>query len=364
MTIDREDTSDITAHALGCGCGVGRRGMLAGLLGIAGGAVAPATKLLAESVAPASPMNSIDVHHHFVPPPYLKSLSFAMAPIREWTPAKDIEDLDQAGTRMAMLSVTTPGLWFGNVQKTLAMTRLCNDYAAGMMKDHPGRYGLFAALPLPDIDGSLKEIEYAFDTLKADGIGLFTSYDGHFLGDERFAPIFEELNRRKAIVYTHPSEPKCCVNMMPDIRPMIPSAIIEYGTDTTRTIASFLFNGAARRYPDVKMIFSHAGGTMPYLIERFKIQSEVPGAVAKLPADGLSASLDRFYYDTAQTSNAVTMGALRQVVPVSQILFGTDFPYRTSLEHVEGLKKSGFDATDLAAIHSGNALRLMPQLRT
>ena len=358
MTI--EDRGANAAHSVGCGCGIGRRGLLTGLLGTAGASLALPRR--AEAVA-APAANSIDVHHHFVPPPYLKALSFAMPPIRDWTPARDIEDLDRAGTSLALLSVTTPGLWFGDAGKARSLARTCNDYAAGMAADHPGRYRLFAALPLPDLDGSLAEIGYALDTLKADGVGLFTSYDGRYLGDSAFAPLFEELNRRKAIVYVHPSEPQCCVNLLPAIQPPIPSAIIEYGADTTRTIASFLFGGAAKRYPDVRMIFSHAGGTMPFLIERFEVQSRMPGAAASLPSAGLSASLQSFFYDTAQTANPVAMGALRQVVPVSQILFGTDFPYRTSLDHVEGLRRSGFSDAELAAIHRENALRLMPQLR-
>ena len=141
------------------------------------------------------------------------------------------------------------------------------------------------------------------------------------------------------------------------------SAIIEYGTDTTRTIANFLFSGAARRYPDVRMIFSHAGGTMPYLIERFRLQSEIPGTEAKLPPGGLMPALGAFSYDTAQTANPATMTALKLVVPTSQILFGTDFPYRTSLDHVEGLRRSGFTPNELTAIFHDNALRLVPQLR-
>jgi predicted TIM-barrel fold metal-dependent hydrolase len=344
-------------HASNCMCGIERRRLLGGMLGIAGSALMPSAPASA-----TSPANSIDVHHHFVPPPYLKSLSFAMPPIRDWTPARDIEDLDRAGTRLAMLSVTTPGLWFGDVDKTKSMTRLCNDYAAKMIADHPDRYRLFGALPLPDVEGSLGEIEYGLDVLKADGIGMFTSYEGHYLGDEKFAPVFEELNRRKAIVYVHPSDPQCCVNLLPAVRPAIPAAIVEYGTDTTRTIASLLFSGSAKRYPNVQLIFSHAGGSMPYLIERFQVQSQMPGVDAKLPSDGLMPTLARFYYDTAQTSNPVTMGALRQVVPTTQILFGTDFPYRTSIEHVEGLRRSGFNEEDLSAIYRENALKLMPQL--
>ena len=173
---------------------------------------------------------------------------------------------------------------------------------------------------------------YALDTLKADGIALMTSYGDKWLGDPLFLPVMEELNRRKALVYTHPTAANCCVNLVPTQQPVM----IEFGTDTTRTIADIVFSGNARRFPDIRWIFSHAGGTMPFLIERFVRNPLLdPKAKGAVP-DGTLAELKRFYYDTAQTANKAAMSALAAIIPPSQIVFGTDFPYRTGIDHVKG----------------------------
>ncbi|HKT18279.1 MAG TPA: amidohydrolase family protein [Stellaceae bacterium] len=301
----------------------------------------------------------IDVHHHFVPPAY----KAAVQPKRRFMPCMDawtvqgsIEDMDKAGVATALVSITLPGLHFGNNEEARRLTRICNDYAMEMARNYPGRFGLFAALPWPDVEGSLAELAYALDTLKADGIGLYTSYGTTWLGHADFAPLFEELNRRKAVVYTHPVCAPCCQGLVPEVN----ESIIEYGTDTTRTIASLLFTGSAARYPNIKWIFSHAGGTMPFLIERLVNLAKAPSHAAKLP-NGLMHELQRFYYDTAQASNPSALGCLRTIVPTSQIMFGTDYPFRLSIEHVEGLAGCGFGAGDVKAIHRDNALRLLPK---
>jgi predicted TIM-barrel fold metal-dependent hydrolase len=302
----------------------------------------------------------IDVHHHYFPPEYLAGLEHPERlpdVVRTWTPERSLEDMDRAGVAKALLSITTPGIWFGDADAARDSARLCNDYAAQLIDRYPGRFGLFAALPLPDIDGTLGEIAYALDVLRAAGVGMFTSYGSAYLGDPSFAPIFEELNRRKAIVYTHPTLNECCANLVPDVGP----TIIEYGTDTTRTIASLVFSGVAARYPDIQFIFSHAGGTLTSVIERFINLAGEPRMANRLPA-GLMAQLRRFYYDTAQTSNRAAMSALREIVPVSQILFGTDYPYRGSEEHVSGLHACGFSVDDLVAIESANAQQLLVEI--
>ena len=301
----------------------------------------------------------IDVHHHFVPPAYKEAVQpkRRFQPCMEaWTVQGSIEDMDKAGVATALVSITLPGIHFGNNEEARRLTRICNDYAMEMARNYPGRFGLFAALPWPDVEGSLAELAYALDTLKADGIGLYTSYDTKWLGHADFAPLFEELNRRKAVVYTHPVCAPCCQGLVPEIN----ESIIEYGTDTTRTISSLLFTGSAARYPNIKWIFSHAGGTMPFLIERLVNLAKAPPFAAKLP-NGLMHELQRFYYDTAQASNPSSLGCLRTIVPTSQIMFGTDYPFRLSIEHVEGLAGCGFSAGDLKAVHRDNALRLLPK---
>ena len=301
----------------------------------------------------------VDVHHHLSPPDYVAKISrrTPLLPlVTGWTVQRSLADMDAAGVATALLSVTTPGLWFGDVAECRDLARSCNEYAADLVRDHKGRFGSFAALPMPNVDDTLKEIAYALDVLKADGVMLFTSYT-QWLGDPRFAPVMDELNRRRAVVSVHPTTNDCCGNLIQGV----PDTIVEYGTDTTRTIASLVFSGASRRYPDIRFVFSHAGGTAPFLIERFRVLAGSPAYQGKFP-NGVEAELGRFFYDTAQASNFVAMDALRKIVPVQQIVFGTDFPYRTSAEHVNNLAALGYTPEDQRAITRGNAVRMMPQL--
>jgi 6-methylsalicylate decarboxylase len=319
-------------------------------------------KPAAAQTADVTKFYRIDVHHHLSAPAYIAAANanhFGEPPMKNWTPEKSLGDMDKAGVATSMLSVTTPGLNFTSGEPARKLARECNDYAAKLVADHPGRFGSFAMIPLTDIDGSLQEIAYALDTLKADGIGLMTSYGDKWLGDPLFLPVMEELNRRKAIVYTHPTAANCCVNLVKTQQPVM----IEFGTDTTRTIADIVFSGNAQKFRDIRWIFSHAGGTMPFLIERFVRNPMLdPNAKAAVP-DGTLAELKRFYYDTAQTSNKSAMSALAAIIPASQIVFGTDFPYRTSIEHVKGLRDAGvFTDAQLMEIERGNALRLLPRL--
>ena len=211
---------------------------------------------------------------------------------------------------------------------------------------------------MDDIDAALQEVAYGFDVLKAQGVGLFTSYAGRWLGDAQFDPLFAELQRRGAIVFVHPTSAACCTRLIPEVA----DTLIEYGTDTTRAIASFVYRGAARRYPSVRMIWSHSAGTMPYLIERFDGADRSEAAKAQAP-DGFRASISRFWYDIAQASNPVATRALRSVVPMERIVFGTDYPFRTSLDHVTGLEKGGvFDSGEIAAIYRGNLAGPLAQL--
>lgn len=237
------------------------------------------------------------------------------------------------------------------------LARECNDYAARLAQDYPHRFRMFVALPFPDVDGSLREIEYGLDTLHADGIGLFTSYGDKWLGDPAFAPVFEELNRRSALVYTHPAAATCCHNLVPGIG----DVVIEYGTDTSRAIARMVFGGSARRYPDIRLIFSHAGGTMPFLIERFDNLAKTPPYSTELQG-GFRAEARKFYYDTAQSSNPAAMAALKTVIPISHIVFGTDYPFRTHVDHVKGLRDCGvFTDQELRGIERENVLPLLPR---
>ncbi len=350
--------------------GMSRRRLLAGAAAVGATALAGCASSVPLAVPAAPALNldrsagRIDVHHHLSPPAWL-----TVARARgldglatNWTVEKSLTDMDRAGIATAVLSITTPGVVFPDlgVPAGRRLARESNEYGARLVGEHRGRFGYFAALPMYDVEGALAEIAYCLDVLKADGIGLLTSYGDKWLGDPVFFPIMEELNRRKVVVYTHPTAANCCSNLQPNVQPVM----IEFGTDTTRAIASVLFNGNARRFRDIRWIFSHAGGTMPFLIERFvRNPILVPSSAALFP-EGVAAELRRFYYDTAQAANPAAMSALTKVVSVSQIVLGTDFPYRTALDHVKGLRDCGvFNAAELRLIERDNARALLPRLR-
>jgi 6-methylsalicylate decarboxylase len=299
--------------------------------------------------------NIIDVHAHYQPPA-IRGLNLP-GPMNAWDLQKQIDDMDVAGVTRAMLSVTTPGVpATGEPGRRIA--RESNEYAAKLAADHGRRFGFFTCVPMDDMDAALKEVAYGFDVLKAQGVGLFTSYSGHWLGDAQFDPLFAEFERRKAIVYVHPTSAACCSRLIPEVA----DTLIEYGTDTTRAIASYVYRGAARRFPNVRMIWSHSAGTMPYLIERFDGADRGPAAKVQVP-DGFRASIGRFWYDVAQASNPVSTQALRSVVPMERIVFGTDYPFRTSLEHVRGLEGSKvFKRQEIAAIYRGNVSQGLSEL--
>lgn len=344
-----------------------RRGFLAGAATTFGGMLADSSMGRVVAQAGKAPVGGIiDVHHHISPPTFINALiknKLGERPMMDWTPQRSIEDMDRSGVSVSISSITTPGVWFGDSADAIRLARECNEYTAKFASDHPGRFGNFASLPLPDVDASLKEIEYAFDTLKADGVGVMTSFGDKWLGDPAFTPVMEELNRRKAVLYTHPTVGNCCRNLLPDVH----YSVVELATDTTRAVANLMFSGTAARFPDIRYIFSHAGGAVPFIYQRFAgypnldkglglgkdIQGKVPGGVVKM--------LQSFYYDTAQAAHPMAMVPLTKLVSSSQILFGTDFPFRTSADHVKGLNESGFGADDLKAIHRGNAVRMMPQ---
>jgi predicted TIM-barrel fold metal-dependent hydrolase len=317
----------------------------------------------------------VDVHHHFTSPGWFKELEAAnLVPgaRRGWTPAKAIEAMDTSGTGTALISTGQAGGAFTPerlkqrgvtpaqaAESIRRLAREANEYGTKMAADYPGRFILMASLPMPDLDASLKELEYAMDTLKAGGAFLPTSFVDKYIGDPMFAPLLEELNRRKVTVYTHPTDAACCIGIIPGL----PPNTIEYGTDTTRMIMSLIVNDAPKKFPDIKWIFSHAGGTMPFLVERIVGNDGELSDVLKKPAEAGSRldQLRRFYYDTAQTANSVDMNALKGVVGINQIVFGTDFPYSTMVDHIQGLSTSGsFNAQELEQLYRGNVERIMP----
>lgn len=303
----------------------------------------------------------IDVHHHVAPPKWLDEVigrDLLQPATRNWSVEKSIDDMDQGGVATAAVSVTNPGLWFGDRAQSARLARASNDFMAQLVRDRPARFGFFAAMPLPDVDATLREIGYALDTLRADGIGLFTSYRDVWLGNAAFVPVLEELNRRKAVVFVHPTAAPCCMNLVPDVQP----GVMEYGTDTTRAILGLLFSGQAVRFPDIRWIWSHAGGTAPFLAGR--IEASVPRArdhATRLP-QGAIHEMKRFFYDIAGAANPGALTSLMQLVDARQVLFGTDYPSGASMDILTGLAMMRFSAADLAAVDRGNAVKLMPRL--
>jgi predicted TIM-barrel fold metal-dependent hydrolase len=303
----------------------------------------------------------VDIHHHFAPPAWIaevKGRPLLQTANTTWTPEKSIEDLDRAGSAAAVISITNPGLWFGDNQTTNRLARACNEYGAKLVQQYPKRFGLFAAVPLPDIEATLKEIAYAYDALKVDGVGLFTSYGDKWLGNAAFRPVMEELNRRKAVVHVHPTAANCCRNLDYGTAP----GSIEYGTDTTRAIIGVTFNGDTTRYPDIRFIWSHGGGSAPFLAGR--IDGGSRNAADRMPA-GFMAEAKKFFYDTAGAANRGAIASLLELVGPSQILFGTDFPPGgTNLAVAAAVAALGFfDDRALRAIERDNAVRLLPRLK-
>jgi predicted TIM-barrel fold metal-dependent hydrolase len=351
-----------------CG-GASRRDFLRSVAAVSAAAVIPGG-LIAQTASSgaATKPTRIDVHHHVMPSFYLKSererilptLDVDPALLETLTPAKSVQEMDKYGVATAIASMPIPGVWFGDVAYGRKLSRDFNEYMAQMVKDYPGRFGMFAALPLPDTEGSLREIEYALDVLHADGVSLLTSYEDKWPGDPAYRPVFEELNRRKAVVYFHPTMPGCCRNLIPGL----PPAVMEVLVDTARAIESLLVNGTFSRFPDIRFIFSHAGGTMTVQSSRtaqfFARHKELAERVAP---NGVLYELKRLHYEIANSVNPSSMAAVMNMVPVSQLLFGSDFPYAPLGVTATGLDNFALSAGDKQAINRDNAIRLFPRLR-
>jgi 6-methylsalicylate decarboxylase len=324
--------------------------------------------------APAN-ARRLDLHHHFGSPRWIKRVVDAKRQgwqqFETYTPARAIAAMDAAGVSTAFLSCTEPGVWFGDDfanerQEAIGLSRDMNEYGARMVSDYKGRFGLFAVLPLPDIDASLREIEYAFETLKADGVGVLTSYGTIWLGDPALQPVFDELNRRNAVVYTHPTDAACCHALLANTSP----GTVEWQTDTARAIFNLINdNGgkasAATRSSNTHFIWSHGGGTLIGLMNRFLGYGNLsPQALARTPAANSKLyHLRRFYYDTAQMTDFLQLGALKGLVGATQIVFGADYPYSTIVNHVEQLQNAELSVAELAGIDRQNALRILPKYR-
>jgi predicted TIM-barrel fold metal-dependent hydrolase len=309
----------------------------------------------------------VDVHHHFYPPQYLEAMrqtqgrdrgGVVFPSVTQWTPARTIEEMDKHAVQTAILSLSPPGPRMLDQAGNRKLARISNDYGAQMARDHPGRFGLFAPVPMPDVDGTLHEIEYALDVLKADGIELMTSYGNQWLGHPDYDPIFEELDRRKALVYVHPLASPCSMGLIA----WVPDALIEYPHDTSRAILSLLFSGTLAQRPEIRFIFSHAGGTIPFLSGRILHSGSNRAFLDRAPK-GVDYELQKLHYDVALAAFPPAFAALFAYIPVSQVLLGSDFPFSSIGLSLQGLEEAKLPQETLDAIYGINAARLMPRLK-
>jgi predicted TIM-barrel fold metal-dependent hydrolase len=294
---------------------------------------------------------AIDVHHHFLAP--------GMTTNRPWSVDMSLEQMDKFGIGVAILSMTQSGeLLYNGTEKGRAAVRAGNEFGAKVMQQYPSKFGFMGGIPMPDIDGTLREIEYAYDTLKADAIGIYSNDNrGRWPGDPYFEPMWQELNRRNAIVYMHPLAPQCCSGLKYGPN----AAMLEFDFDVTRAVASIVVNGVMFRHPNIRFITVHSGGAVPMLAGR--MNDRIPQGAEKYLPNGLYAELRKWYYDIAHASFPWPFAAMKAFMPESQILFGTDYslePIESTVNELPGLKlPRAFEQMMLR----GNAERLFPRFK-
>jgi 6-methylsalicylate decarboxylase len=310
---------------------------------------------------------TIDLHHHVIPDFYWDASNLdghaagGITPAR-WSLDGAIAYLDEAGIDVAVPSISTPGVHFGDDSAARTLARQVNEYLAGIKHDRPDRFGAFAALPLPDVDGSLEQIAYALDVLELDGVSIFTNADGSYLGDVRFDPIFTELQRRAAVVFVHPTaSPDPIAHTLG-----LPDSLLDYPVDTSRAVAKLHYSNTFARTPDVKYLFAHAGGTIPFVASRFAIVDQmnvIPGAEER---GAFADALPRLHWDTASAFSDPVLHMLRSVAGLGNVVFGTDYPYPPDAISIGGLRhiqETGeLDDGERGAVLGASAAQLIPRL--
>jgi 6-methylsalicylate decarboxylase len=310
---------------------------------------------------------TIDVHHHILPDFFWQATNEQHGPVggiapAHWSPESALSFMDEARIDVAVTSISTPGVHLGDDAAARELARHCNEFSAELIQRHPSRFAGFACVPLPDVEGSLREIAYALDVLKLDGVVLFSNARGIYLGDRRFAPVFEEFQRRAAVVFIHPTaSPDSAFHQLG-----LPDSLLDFPVDTSRTIAHLHYSNTFARTPRVKYIVSHAGGTIPYVATRFGIIDEMAVIEGAEERGTTADTLRRLYWDTALSWKDPNLQMLRSVVGMGQVLFGTDFPYlRRDLavrSQVELQSTSALTDTERVGVFGLNALRLFPRL--
>jgi 6-methylsalicylate decarboxylase len=278
----------------------------------------------------------IDVHHHVLPPFYMDAIRstgyLRTGGIRfpEWRPQDSLEVMDAHDVDTAVLSVSTPGVAFlDSPAAARQLARRCNDWLAELAATHPGRFAPLACLPLPDADAALTEAAHALDVLGLHGVALLSSAGGRYPGDRRFEPLMEELDRRRSVVFLHPTTPAGA----PPPGLEIPVSTIEFVADTTRAIANLILSGTLERHPGITFVCAHAGGFAPYITTRLDAAWDRTAGAGEAAATAEPlASLRRLHYDTAASANPFTLAALVALAGPERILLGTDFPFASGRE--------------------------------
>jgi predicted TIM-barrel fold metal-dependent hydrolase len=313
-------------------------------------------------------MKRIDVHVHMIPDFYREAFRAAglvstAGTTVEWTPDLALQQMDVYGIASSILSISFPGVHFGNDAAARTLARRCNDFAVDLGLRWPGRFGGFAVLPLPDVEGAVAEAGYALDSLRLDGVVLLASYAGRFLGDSAFEPLMVELDRRNAVVFVHPG-------MHPTSRALgmpWPGFMLEFVIDTSRAALNLLFSGVMDRFPNIKFILAHGGGVIPYVAWRLSLAPMISPLVPQWSQEKIFEGLRRFWYDTALCATRHALPALMQTAAPDHILFGSDWPYaptKITGFTIEGLRQTPEVSDSLrASIECGNALKLFPRFR-
>lgn len=301
----------------------------------------------------------IDTHQHYLPTFYRDLLDrhgmdAGGWPTPDWSRAAALALMDDLDIATGVLSLSSPGVRFDDDETSRRVARQINDFGAELVKDRPDRFGLFASLPLPDVDGALGEIAHAYDDLHADGVVLLSNVDGIYLGDPRYEPVWEELDRRAAVVFVHPDSPPMAM------LPGMPSPLLDFPFDTTRSAVHMVANGVMSRHQNLKVILSHAGGFLPFSAYRFTGVSMFNDGIT---ADQALTDLKRFYFDTALSSTPAAMPSLLAFADPTHITFGSDFPFApTSKLFTDMLDDYQIDEVLRIGVDRGNAEALFPRL--
>lgn len=303
----------------------------------------------------------IDTHHHIVPPVWADALRahsyFGGQPTPAWNPQMALDVMDDLGIQTAIASIGRPGVALGDTHDNARLARAVNEYSAELARSHPGRFGFFASLPLPDVDASLLEIQHAMDDLGADGVILLTNVNGTYVGAPDWEPVMAELDRRKAVVFIHPTAPYGL-----PLVPGVPPFVTDFLLDTTRAALNLVRNGVVHRYSSLKIILSHAGGFVPYAAERVASLTDGAGNL-ELDRAGFLEALRGFWFDTALSAGHATLPSLLTFARPDRILFGSDWPYARGDNHeyfTAQLDSYPMDEATRSGINHGNAAALRP----